>query len=53
VRRFALGLRTPDALHLAICRRLDLPLLTFDRRQAAAAAALGIACDPAGETGRV
>ena len=52
VRRFDLGLRAPDALHLAVCLRLGLPILTFDRRQAAAAAALGVACDPAGETGR-
>lgn len=51
VRRFALGLRAPDALHLATCQRLGLPLLTFDLRQAAAAIALGIACDPAGATG--
>ncbi|HYF07287.1 MAG TPA: type II toxin-antitoxin system VapC family toxin [Acetobacteraceae bacterium] len=48
VRRFELRLLTPDALHLAICQRLGLPLLTFDARQAAAARALGIACDPAG-----
>lgn len=48
VRRFDLGLRAPDALHLAVCRRLELTLLTFDLRQAAAARSLGIACDPAG-----
>jgi predicted nucleic acid-binding protein len=48
VRRFDLGLRAPDALHLATCRRLGLPLLTFDARQAAAARRLGITCDPAG-----
>jgi uncharacterized protein len=48
VRRFDLGLRAPDALHIAACRRLGLSLLTFDRRQAVAAAALGVACDPAG-----
>lgn len=47
VRRFDLGLRAPDALHLAICRRIGLPLLTFDLRQAAAARGLGIASDPA------
>ena len=50
VRRFDLGLRAPDALHLATCARLGLPLLTFDQRQAAAATALGIAlqaADPA------
>ena len=48
VRRFDLALRAPDALHIAICHRLGLPLLTFDARQAAAARALGVACDPAG-----
>ena len=48
VRRFDLGLRAPDALHLATCARLGLPLLTFDLRQAAAATALGLALAPAG-----
>lgn len=43
LRRFDLKLRAPDALHLAICRRLGATLLTFDTGQAAAAAALGIA----------
>ncbi|HEX5326911.1 MAG TPA: type II toxin-antitoxin system VapC family toxin [Acetobacteraceae bacterium] len=42
VRRFDLGLRAPDALHIAICQRLQVPLLTFDTRQAAAASHLGI-----------
>ena len=42
VRRFELGLRAPDALHLAICLRLGVPLLTYDIRQMAAARALGI-----------
>lgn len=40
--RFELGLRAGDALHLAITRRLALPLLTLDRRLAGAAAALGV-----------
>ncbi|MDO9709095.1 type II toxin-antitoxin system VapC family toxin [Paracraurococcus lichenis] len=48
VRRFEFGLRAPDALHLAVCQRLGLPLLTFDARQALAAARLGLALDPAG-----
>lgn len=43
VRRFDLRLRAPDALHLAACRRLDLPMLSFDRRMNAAAPALGVA----------
>ncbi len=42
VRRFELRLRAPDALHAAICRRLDLQLVTLDRRLAAAARELGI-----------
>jgi uncharacterized protein len=43
VRRFDLGLRAPDALHLAIARRLDATLITLDRRLAAAAGEMGIA----------
>jgi predicted nucleic acid-binding protein len=43
VRRFNLKLRAPDALHAAICRRLQLQLVTLDRRLAAAARELGIA----------
>jgi uncharacterized protein len=42
VRRFELGLRAPDALHLAICRRQDAILVTLDRRLETAARALGI-----------
>jgi predicted nucleic acid-binding protein len=42
VRRFELGLRAPDALHAAICRRADHDLVTLDRRLAAAASALGV-----------
>jgi hypothetical protein len=40
--RFDLGLRAGDALHLAIARRLGEPLLTLDRRLAAAAESLGV-----------
>jgi uncharacterized protein len=43
VRRFDLGLRAPDALHLAIARRLDATLITLNRRLAAAAGEMGIA----------
>jgi predicted nucleic acid-binding protein len=39
------GLHAPDALHLAISRRLDVALVTFDRRMAAAARELGIAVE--------
>jgi predicted nucleic acid-binding protein len=42
VRRFDLILRAPDALHIAIARRLDVALVTLDRRLANAAQALGI-----------
>jgi predicted nucleic acid-binding protein len=42
VRRFDLMLRAPDALHLAIARRLDATLVTLDRRLATAAHELGI-----------
>jgi len=42
VRRFDLMLRAPDALHLAIARRLDATLVTLDRRLARAAKELGI-----------
>ncbi len=42
VRRFEMMLRAPDALHVAMCRRLDLTLVTLDRRLANAARALGL-----------
>jgi predicted nucleic acid-binding protein len=42
VRRFDLMLRAPDALHVAIARRLDAALITLDRRLANATQALGI-----------
>lgn len=42
VRRSDLRLRAPDALHLAVCRRIGATLLTFDADQAVAATALGI-----------
>ncbi len=41
VRHFDLGLRAPDALHLAIARRLDATLVTLDRRLARAAREMG------------
>jgi uncharacterized protein len=44
-RRFELALRAPDALHLAISRRLDATLITLDRRLAAAARDLGVAVE--------
>jgi len=42
VRRFDLLLRAPNALHAAICRRLNLTLVTLDQRLAKAARELGI-----------
>lgn len=47
VANFSLGLRLPDAIHLALAHRRGATLLTADRVQARAAAVLGIACvDP-------
>ena len=45
VRRFDLVLRAPDALHLAIARRLDSTLVTLTRRLVAAGRELGIAVE--------
>ena len=42
VRRFELMLRAPDAVHLAIARRLDATLVTLDRRLFNAARELGL-----------
>lgn len=42
IRRFDLGLRTPDALHVAIARRLGATLAAFDAKMVAAASALGL-----------
>jgi predicted nucleic acid-binding protein len=42
VQQFELKLRAPDALHIAVARRLGASLVTFDRRQAAAAVSLGL-----------
>jgi uncharacterized protein len=42
LRRLDLPLRTLDALHLAIVQRIDAKLVTFDKRMADSARALGI-----------
>ena len=42
LRRLDVNLRTPDAIHTAIARRLEATLVTFDRSMAAGARALGI-----------
>ncbi|MGH7094089.1 MAG: type II toxin-antitoxin system VapC family toxin [Stellaceae bacterium] len=43
LRRFDLMLLSPDAIHIAAAKRLGARLVTFDRRMAAAAGALGVA----------
>lgn len=45
LRRFDLNLHAPDALHIAIARRLDANLVTFDRRMEQAARSLGVATE--------
>ena len=40
-RRLDLALRTPDALNIAIARRMEAPLVTFDKTMAIAARAVG------------
>lgn len=42
VRRLELGLRMPDAMHAAMCRRSQHMLVTLDVRLAGAAAALSV-----------
>lgn len=42
LRRLDLGLRAPDALHIAMARRLSAKLVTFDNHMAKSARALGM-----------
>jgi predicted nucleic acid-binding protein len=42
MRRLDINLRTPDAIHLAICSRIGAVLATFDVKMTEAAKALGI-----------
>lgn len=52
VRTFELKLRTPDAIHAAVCLRHNYQLATLDTGLADAARALGVACiNPADEIG--
>jgi len=47
IRRLDLTLRAPDAINIAIARRLGVALATFDRGMASCAATLGVAVAPA------
>lgn len=47
LRRLELSLRTPDALHLAMARRIGVPLATFDQRLAEIAMQNGVTIAPA------
>jgi hypothetical protein len=42
IRRLDLNLRTPDAMHVAVARRIGAALATFDDRMAENAVALGL-----------
>lgn len=42
LRRFDLTLRTPDAVHIALAKRMNAELVTLDERMAASARALGV-----------
>jgi predicted nucleic acid-binding protein len=42
VRRIDLGLRTPDAINIAIAQRCEAKLLTFDEKMARSAKSLGL-----------
>jgi len=42
VRRLDLGLRTPDAINIAIAQRCEATLLTFDEKMARSAHSLGM-----------
>lgn len=42
LRRLDITLRTPDALNIALCRRVSATLATFDDKMAAVASTLGL-----------
>jgi hypothetical protein len=46
VMRYELGLRMPDAVHIALARRVGAAPFTFDETQSAAAIALGVETVP-------
>ena len=41
LRRIDLGLRTPDAINIAMAQRMQTTLVTFDKKMAAAARSIG------------
>jgi uncharacterized protein len=43
LRRLDLALRTPDAINIAMARRMGVTLVTFDKKMAAAARSIGAA----------
>lgn len=45
IRNFQLGLRTPDALHIVVAKRLGATLATFDARMAEAAKVLDVSLE--------
>ena len=47
IRRLDLTLRAPDAINIAIARRLGIALATFDKGMASCASTLGVAVAPA------
>jgi uncharacterized protein len=47
LRRLDLALRSGDAIHIALARRLGAALATFDEKMAASAKALGVRLAPA------
>ena len=47
LRRADLGLRTADAINIAMAKRLGVGLATFDAKMAAAARSLGVKVTPA------
>ena len=44
LQRFDIPLKLPDALHIAIARRLGASLISTDRQQVSAAKKLGVDC---------
>ena len=47
IRQAEFKLRAPDALHVVVAKRLQLPLLTFDKSMVAGAGRIGVELYPA------